>query len=253
MDLRVSTPITFARRFFSFLRNRILRNYWYKDSDITFLIQVYKDFDLATCALTRLRKYFPKSRLVIISDGDPDPRYKIFIEKFGAEFYMQERLYTIEHGGMLPHRWLEYFFILPTKYLIRVDTDTRFDRRFHYLPIATGIDVFGRSEGPKRLQGGCIVFSYVAAKKLLDTKIFLSQSLKDPNVWGEKLEKNILEEKIQAGEIATDWVLKWAFLQENINVYCFNEIYSTWKISIPNDKKTFAVVHPDKNMCKLKD
>ena len=235
-----------------YAKNFILRNYWYSEADITFIMQVYKDYDLALCALKRMRYFYPKSRLVIISDGDKDPRYKNFVILFNAEYIEGNRLFGIQNGGSMLHRWLEYYMFKPSAYLIRVDTDTRIDRRFRYLPIPIGYDIFGSTETEHRIiQGGCIVFSFKAAKKLYDSRIFMSEKLKDYNsTWGSYLGTDFLMERVKQGLIYSDWVLKFACSAVGINTIDFYEIHSTWKKGILNQDKRYAVVHPDKNMCE---
>jgi hypothetical protein len=235
----------------AFFRARILRNYWYSDKDITFLMQVYKNYELALPALKLLRLSYPKSRLIVISDGDPDSRYKDFIALFNAEYFEQERLYTIENGGRGLHRWLEYYMLKPSRYLIKIDPDTRIDRRFAYLPIPLGCDIFGMLQNYRNPQGGCVVFTFKAAKKLYDSKIFLSDELKDYDVtWGKYLDRDILKERVDLGVTSTDWVLCWACEKIGINTADFCEIHSEWRHGIPNMDKKYAVVHSDRNICK---
>jgi hypothetical protein len=241
-------------RILNFLKRLVLHHYAYSDRDLTFILQVYRDYDRALSALKRVRRFYPKSRLIVLSDGDPDPRYKNFTALFQAEYFEQDRLYEIRNGGRLLHAWLEYYMKRPTPYLIRIDTDTRFDRRFHYLPIPTGCDVFGcmqAYETHRGLQGGCIIFSCKAAQKLFASKVFLSEELKDHRSWGRYSTQDLLEDRIQQGLIATDKVLHWAFVKEKIRIFNFPEIYFAWKIGHPNLQMRFAVVHPDKAMRDL--
>ena len=58
----------------------------YSDADLTFYMQVYHDYELAEWSLSRVRAFFPSSRIVVISDGDKDERYRNFISKFNAEY-----------------------------------------------------------------------------------------------------------------------------------------------------------------------
>jgi len=212
-------------------------------------MQVYKDYDLALCALKRVRHFYPNSRLIVISDGDPDPRYKNFVTLFNAEYIEGDHLSGIQNGGRLLHRWLEHYVFRPSPYFIRIDTDTRIDRRFHYLPIPIGCDIFGNPQAPKSVQGGCIIFSSKAAKKLYDSRIFMSEELKDySSTWGSLLPRNLLKERVDQGIIATDWILAWACTKLDINIVNFSEIHSRWKEEIPNPDKRYAVVHPDKKM-----
>jgi len=56
----------------------------HSDSDLVFYLQMYHDIDLAKWCLDNIRRHYPDSRLMLVSDGDPNPEYPVMAESFGA-------------------------------------------------------------------------------------------------------------------------------------------------------------------------
>ena len=148
------------------------------------------------------------------------------------------------------HRWLELFFKRPSLWFVRIDTDTRFDRRFRYLPRAIGPQIFGVTQTKFRsIQGGCILFSREAAQRLYDSQILLSTQLLDCfNTWGRYLPRDMVIARVEKGMAYSDWVLQWAREQVGVGTMEFREIWSTWTQGHENLDLRYAVVHPDKEM-----
>ena len=80
--------------------------YCYDLEDIVTYFGLYKDYERALGAMSRLRKHFPDARIVARSDGDHDPRYHELTEKFDIDYREEERLYPIENGGAMVARML---------------------------------------------------------------------------------------------------------------------------------------------------
>ena len=122
----------------------------YTDEDITFFMGLYHDRARAEGALARLREHFPAARVIVRSDGDKDPKNRELSERFGVDYREEERLFPIENGGAMVARTLELFLERPTRYLLRIDTDTAVYRRFHFLPETKGIfgEVQTSQQGP---------------------------------------------------------------------------------------------------------
>ena len=89
----------------------------YTDADLTFYLQVYKDYELAERTLENLREHYPKARVIVTSDGDPDTAYRTFEERYGTEVHYGERLYEVSCGGKMLHRILHQFLAEPTPFL----------------------------------------------------------------------------------------------------------------------------------------
>ena len=224
----------------------------FTDREIVFFMPVFRDADVARRSLTRLRRFYPESRVVLLSDGDEDFRSGPFIEDFGVEFVAGENLYGIEHRGALVQRMLAEYLRSPARFLVRMDTDARIDRRFRYLPRQSG--VFGTvGRRSRTLQGGCIVVSNDAAHRLHASGIFLSDRLLDPAAtWGRYSTPENLQRKIAQGRIAYDKVLHWGCQEQGIAIWEFSEIFAVWKATpeyaqrLANRTLRAAIVHPDK-------
>ncbi|MEJ7711478.1 MAG: hypothetical protein WKF84_16830 [Pyrinomonadaceae bacterium] len=151
----------------------------YDDEDLTFYVQIYKDYLYAEACLRHLRRHYRRSRVIIISDGDDDPRYEQLAERYQADYTAGEALYPVENGGKMIQRMLDAFLTKPSSYFIKIDTDTRVHRRFRYLP--KGRCVFGTlewetSRGQAKLdfpnvQGGCTGFTLESAREIAESKL----------------------------------------------------------------------------------
>lgn len=211
-----------------------------------FYMQLYRDGDLARAALTHLRRSYPHARAILQSDGDNDPAYPALAREFRCEYFAGERLFPVENGGKLLQRMLNDFLSGPGTHLIRIDTDTRIDRPFSYLP--GGNAVFGNVLRAGPPQGGCIILPREAAARLRDSRIFLSPSLTRPEQsWGAAMKPSFLQERIRStGCIGFEWTLYWACRQLDMPILPHAEVHATWKEGHLNADRTYAVVHPDK-------
>ncbi|MBB4659076.1 hypothetical protein [Parvularcula dongshanensis] len=223
----------------------------FTDEDLVFFMPVYEDAQVAFRALTRLRRYYPGSRLVVLSDGDDTFPGEAVQRRFGAEYVLGENLYGIEHGGRMVHRILEHYMRAPARYLVRLDSDARIDRRFSWLPEADGL--YGKvGERSGTVQGGALLLTHGAAAKLYDERTLLSDKLLDPaRSWGRYSTKANLDRKLGLGTVAYDKVIHWACVEAGVPTRGFSEIYSVWKaapddLEIANADERYAVVHPDK-------
>lgn len=226
----------------------------YDDGDLTFYLQVYRDYDYAAACLKQLRRIYPHSRVIIISDGDDDSRYAPLAERYQAEYQAGEKLYPIANGGKMIQRMLDAFLAKPSKYLFKIDTDTRVHRRFRYLP--QGRCIFGTLEwetlrgqfklGYPSVQGGCVGFTLEAAREMAESRILLSPDLLDyRRTYADNPDTVYRAEK--KGIISTDFVTRYACMQLGIDSISFDEVYSLYRGDIPLNGKGFAVTHPHKN------
>ncbi len=222
------------------------------DDDLVFFMPVYRDEDVAYRSLTRIRRIYPGSRIVLLSDGDDRFPSDSIVQRFGVEFVFGENLYGMERGGETLHRMLDQYMLAPARFLVRLDTDARVDRRFRYLPRQDG--AFGRiGRRSRTLQGGCVIFSHGAASRLFSSRIFLSQRLLDPAAsWGRYSTPANLERKLAQKRIAYDKVLHWGCVEQKVPILEFGEVYSVWKPApeyaacLANKDLRAAIVHPDK-------
>src|SRR5262245_28570556 len=117
----------------------------YRDDDLTFFALAYNDYDAAAECLGDLRTHYAASRVILRSDGDPDPRFPALARRHRVDFRGELRLFGIENGGAVIERMLVLFLERPTRYLLKIDPDTVIHRRFQYLPVRSG--VFGTLQG----------------------------------------------------------------------------------------------------------
>ena len=80
----------------------VLTNYC--DEDLTFFALTYKDYDAVAECLSDLRKHYSRSRVILRSDGDPDPRLPILAHRNQVDFRAESRLFNIQNGGAIIER-----------------------------------------------------------------------------------------------------------------------------------------------------
>lgn len=231
-----------------------MKDYKYTDEDITFYIQVYKEFvDVHVCLL-KLRKVFKKSNIILLSDGDYDTRYKIFEKRFNVKFVMGRRLIGIENGGKMLERAFKIFLKNKTKYFIKIDPDTNVHRRFKYL--LHGNIIFGTLEhetvtnktklDPPNVQGGFIGLPSKSIEKIIKSNILKSDKLLD---YKKTYMKNIPELYILAERdkrISDDFMLRYICNELKINFVNFDEVFSSFFLIEEELEKDYAVTHPHK-------
>lgn len=220
----------------------------YRDEDLTFFTHVYRDADLLEWMLSHLRRHFPESRIIVCSDGDEDPRLARIAVGAGAEFHLGERLYALTCGGRISQRMLELFFQRPTRYLLKVDTDTGFHRRFEYMPARSGL--FGTLQCNPLLcsvQGGFCGFEISAAEKLLESQVLLDPDLAIPEkTWARH---GALLRYVRTRDMALeDWITGYVATALGIPQFGFPEVRSNWNDYVPNSTLRYAVTHPCKQM-----
>lgn len=211
----------------------------YTDNDLTFVMHVYRNGNLADWSLGNLRKHYPTSRVIVISDGDTDPLLDTFANKHGVEFQRTDRLILIEKGTDYILNYMSQFLKNPTKYMIKIDPDTGFHRRFKYVPT---YDVFGcvgylRNIGPTLINGGLFGFSGDAVKEIYESDIFSNPEL-DIHPWGTRRKLNI-------ELMREDITLMEACYLLGMDIGPFPEVFISLQYK-PNRKLRYAVTHPCK-------
>lgn len=218
-----------------------------RDERVTFYVQVYRDVDLARWCLGNFRKHWPVSRLLIISDGDDDPRWAELARDAAAEFHAGERLKLLQHGGAMLRRNLGLCLDgARTDYIVKFDTDTGFNRRLRWLPRIEGL--FGTVQHNSYLtgvQGGFVGYSRCAAEAMHAG--LNDPTLTDPHMtWGR--DHVTVEHFDRHGLVCEDWVM--GFVAQRLGLPCveFPEVRCTWQEWVPNWDQRFAVTHPCKEM-----
>lgn len=118
--------------------------YDFDDRDLTWHLQVHRDYDDAFLCLESVRRVYPTSRVVMVSDGDDDARWPELATQFDIEYSKGAHLFATVSGGKMLTRLLNNTLSKPCSHILCVDTDTRIHRRFRFLP--TGNVVFGTLE-----------------------------------------------------------------------------------------------------------
>ena len=219
----------------------------YGDEDLTFFAQVYKNYDAAAECLGDLRKHYLASRVILRSDGDPDPRFPALAERNEAEFRGELRLFGIENGGAVIERMLVLFLEKPTRYLFKIDPDTVIHRRFRYLPVRSGL--FGTLqtvlETPS-IQGGCMGFTRDAAEQILQSGLLRDSRLREPARFIDDSPYffRMTDRANRCGLASFDWIVPWVASELGVPLYPFDEVNSGWQQAPPNHNQRYAVTHP---------
>lgn len=211
----------------------------------TFYLNVYQDVSLLPACLSQLRSVYPQSRLILRSDGDPNPEIEILAGKYDSEIHYGERLMVLEKGGEIVHEMLRLFLSHETAYLFKIDPDTRIVRPFLGLP--DSCCVFGTIQHQGELhsiQGGCIGFTLDTIHKFYSSEFFLDPELtKYPPPW---VITEALLNRPNLGLTSIDWVLAWACKMMEIELVDWPEIMSEWQVTPNNEDLRYAVTHPHK-------
>ena len=219
----------------------------YSDDDLTFFALVFQNYDATAECLTDLRRHYPASRVILRSDGDPDPRFPILARRNKVDFRSESRLFTIENGGAVIERMLELFLEKPTRYLFKIDPDTVIHRRFEYLPVRNGL--FGtlqlEHESPS-IQGGCVGFTRDATEQILHSQMLRDRRLKEPAKFIDDSPYffRMAHRAQRCGLASFDWIVPWVASELGIPLYAFDEVNSGWQQALPNPNQRFAVTHP---------
>jgi hypothetical protein len=219
----------------------------YCDEDLTFFLLVYKNYEATAECLADLRKHYPRSRVILRSDGDPDPRFPILAKRHKVDFRGESRIFNIENGGAVIERMLVIFFEKPTRYLFKIDPDTVIHRRFRRLPVLSGL--FGRlqceQETPS-VQGGCMGFTRDAAEQILQSQMLRDSRLREPAKFIDDSPYfyRMAHRAGRCGLASFDWMIPWIASELGIAMYSFDEVNSGWQQAPPNPEQRYAVTHP---------
>ena len=214
--------------------------------ELTFYLNVYQDADELEICLKQLRQVYRNSRLVIRSDGDPDPKIDSIAKAYGGDCHYGERLMGIEKGGLIVHEMLRLFLTDPTPYLLKIDPDTRIFRPFKALPKFSC--VFGTAQRQGELfsiQGGCLGMTLEVAKRWYAADFFLDPAFAErPPPW--VITPLLRNRPIDLGLTSIDWLVGWACKNLATQLVDWPEILSEWKVTPENEDLRYAVTHPHK-------
>jgi hypothetical protein len=218
----------------------------FMDEDLTFYMQTYVDASHGFYTAGRVRSFYPGARVVVRSDGGGRAAHRW--SEVGAEMYNEERLFPINHGGRVVQRMLDLYADRPTPYLIKIDPDTVFHRRFLYLPTEDGL--FGTVQGgrsTRSIQGGFIGIARGTALAIRESKLLLDPMLRAPSSQLGPYMALLERRASRCGLSSFDCLLGWAASRLGRRIFTFREIRSNWKTPPENRKCRFAVTHPAPN------
>lgn len=205
----------------------------FNDRDLVFHLEVYKGyFDITRWCLGRIRSCYPGSRIVVVSDGDPDSRYAEYLEH-GIELVYGDHLSLPEMSGELWQRRFANYLSSPGKYLFRVDSDAGFYRRFSSLPATKCL--FG-TPCCDFIQGGMMGLTTDAVVEIMDSDL-----LKAP--WMRECNHDANGIRMPSDDLAIGRVAQ----SLGIPLVKHPEFHCTWTQRVNNPNLQFAVIHPCKN------
>jgi hypothetical protein len=214
-------------------------------------IQTYKDRKKLARCLKRLRSHYPKSRIVVLSDGDNDARLPPLCTKFGAEYVLGQRLFLVEHGGDAIHRMLGAFLLRgESDVLVKIDPDTFLRRPLYQLLDRNANAIAGtitqtEPEQVRAIQGGFIAITRAVAQKWFDAKLFESPRLKPPAL--EWVVSDACRQRASQGFSSHDWTIAWAARETRVSLVDHPEVRSYWHTDPPriSAMRAAAVSHPE--------
>lgn len=216
------------------------------DADLTFYLNSRGDADLLDGCLAPLRAAYPRARVIIRADGDDDPAIAAAGARHGAEVIYGEWLFTIAAGGRIVDEMLRLFLRAPTRWLFKIDPDTRVHRRFERLPAVDCI--FGTVQqqgGLYSIQGGCVGFTAGSAERLHASGAARDPALAQiPPPWA--FNRALRGRPVERGLTSVDWVVGWTARALGIPLVDWPEILSEWQITPDDPDGRYAVTHPHK-------
>ena len=208
---------------------------------IGFIIPAHKDAELARASLESLRRVYPLSPVVIVTDGDDDPVWDEVASAYGTGLVRGEWLFATSSGGAFTRRILEAGLSLNCDYVFRTDTDSLWHREFRVsLPKDVVFGCLQTTAQHLSVQGGITGICSSVIPKLLS---FDYETLKDyARTWASGSPDLMYRAEVQ-GLTSWDWTLGYMCRRLGVPMVSYSDIGSGWK-SVPAGN--FACTHPHK-------
>lgn len=221
--------------------------------DPFFILQCYQDAARLSGCLARLRRHYPRTRVLVISDGCADPAIPRICADHGVGFELGKRLFTHEHGGAAMHRLLVRFLEGREPVMIKIDPDTEVCRPLDFTPAelehAKVLGVLqSTGTGSARMpgvQGGCILVNRPAAERIVASGALLHADLGPPRyVWA--VSPSLLRRAQELGLTSHDWTLAYVCKALGIPIEAKAGIFSVWKPTFRAwlGSRGHRIVHP---------
>lgn len=219
----------------------------------TFACNAYNDFSQLSLNLPGLRLCYPTARILVISDGDTDPRLADLAAQYSAEFIAGERLYKLECGGAIVLRLLSAFLAGTGDILVKFDTDTRFFRPFSVEPPGYASGCIWGAYGFRYLQGGCRLLTRECVEKIVSSDLLSSRRYHELGSWCPPVAEEFYK---TVGRVSEDFITRDVLLELEIDIRDHPEVFSAgnvkrWRAMDPrtlkrvvNSDQRFAVTHP---------
>ena len=194
--------------------------------------------------LHHLRLIYPDIVVTVISDGNGYPEYPGICAEYHAQFVKGEKLKRAACGGRWWLRTLTHGLETGTDYMIKIDPDTKFQRRIGVWP---SHDIFGTLTGRgkhwEHIQGGVQGFARSTVVRLIETEYFADSALCDPATYAWS--STLLEHARKSNYLCTDAMLRSAKRALKLSWGDWTEVCSRWR-GLPADKSRYAITHPHK-------
>ena len=204
---------------------------------------VVESVEQVAWCLENIRRLYPEVPISVVSDGVDRPNYPRLVERFNVDYVRGEKLKLASKGGAWWQRVLGIGHSQNTDFVMKIDPDTKFQRGIEHWP---NCDIAGTISGGKRrehIQGGIQLFTRQTVIRLLDSRFFEDDVLRDPITYA--WDKQLLQHARKTGYLCSDAMLRAAKLSLRLKWCNWSEVHSSWK-TLPKDLGKYAVTHPHK-------
>lgn len=196
--------------------------------------------------LGHLRAAYPDAPVTVISDGARDRWYGESCRRHNAKYVEGEYLKRVECGGRWWHRTLTAGIAMGTRWIVKIDPDTRVWRRFRVEPehaISGTLEYEG--EEYENIQGACQAITADAATRILASPFLDDDTLRGHDRfapdWPSWRRCNA------SAYLSTDWSLMWITRNLGLDYGDWSECGCSWRPPAPeNLGHKYAVTHPFK-------
>ncbi|MEM7583403.1 MAG: hypothetical protein AAF560_08495 [Acidobacteriota bacterium] len=218
-----------------------------RDAELAFVVATYRQTELLERCLGDLRRFYPRATLLVVADGDPDPRLEPICARAAGTLLRGERLKLPGLGGAYWQRMAQAFADTGCEYLVKVDPDSRFERRFRYLSRAGFFGtVIGRDTPYHHVQGGCQVLRRRTVLRWLASGLLDDPVYRDVDGWCEAgpLRQRLLDYQQRSGVLAVDHMLFDMMRRLGVRAVPWHEVACWWPRPPLCPRGLFAITHP---------
>lgn len=204
--------------------------------------------------LKHLRSCYPIAPVVIIQDGLRNAEIDAVAAKHGAHHIYGAYLKRAECGGAWWHRTLHAASQIGSDYVVKIDPDTRINKRFSHLPTGNlSSAVAGRLHNNgtplEIIQGGAQLFHQTVIDQIIQSGALLDENLKccysyiSKDVHGELIKPWWLSQ----GYLCTDYILSYISRQLGLSLINWDDC-GCYGGHTPNFHETghYAITHRHK-------